>query len=201
MLRNSQFSTFILIYNYINQIIKQSTPENAFFKWLKQECKETFRLSFTFRYCSLSVEIKNKLALSSFKSTESCFEMFLRILRNMFWLGYCSCFLLCFKCVFFLIVMTLNLFNIYSDDLRYLQMEHISSSMCKVSFQVFIWRTKILKFYHMRAVLRVRKTNIFSALHLLFWTWVCFDVAPRLFYFCPRHSKKIYKKLEFYQFQ
>ena len=102
---------------------------------------------------------------------------------------------------FFSIVMILNLFNIYSDDLRYLQMERLSRSTCRVTFQVFIWRLRTRKSYHMWAVLRVRKTNIFSALHLLFWTWVCFDVAPRLFYFCPRHSKKIYKKLEFYQFQ
>ena len=103
--------------------------------------------------------------------------------------------------VFFPIVMTLNLFNIYSDDLRYLQTEPVSRSTCRVTFQVFIWRIWTPRSYHMWAVLRVRKTNIFSALHLLFWTWVCFDVAPRLFYFCPRHSKKIYKKLEFYQFQ
>lgn len=102
---------------------------------------------------------------------------------------------------FFPIVMTLNLFNIYSDDLRYLQTEPVSRSTCRVTFQVFIWRIWTPRSYHMWAVLRVRKTNIFSALHLLFWTWVCFDVAPRLFYFCPRHSKKIYKKLEFYQFQ
>lgn len=133
-----------------------------------------------------------------FKNTWSCFEMFFKDLENIL----ARVIVLAFYHILNGIVMTLNSFNFYSDDLRYLQVGHISNnSTCKVFFQVFTWRTKILQFCHMWTVLRARKTVIFSALQLLFWTWGCFDVMPRLFYFCPRHLKTIYKMLEFYQFQ
>lgn len=78
-----------------------------------------------------------------FKNTWSCFEMFLKDLRiNMLDLVIVPA----FYHILSGIVMTLNSFNIYFDDLRYLQVGHVSNSACKVSFRSLLEEPKFSNF-------------------------------------------------------
>lgn len=97
------------------------------------------------------------------KNTGSCFEMFCKDLENILGLV-----ILAFYYILSGIVMKLNLFNTYFDDLRCLQMEHISSSPCKVSFRSLFEKPQFSNFAICDLFLRVRKTSILGALQLLF---------------------------------
>lgn len=93
------------------------------------------------------------------KNTGSCFEMFFKDLENILGLV-----ILAFYYILSGIVMKLNLFNTYFGDLRCLQMEHISSSTCKVSFRSLFEKPQFSNFAICELFLRVRKTSILGAL-------------------------------------